>query len=248
MQRALLLNVVVRERTTIFELFASEDETLLVWRDTLLILDLCLYVVNSVRGLYFQRDRLPGQGLHENLHATTQTEDKVKSGFFLDVIVRKRATILKLLAGENQTLLIRRDALFILDFRLDIVNSIGGLDFKRNRLPGESLDEDLHATAETKDEMERRLLLDVIVGESPPVFELLPGENEPLLVRGDAFLVLNLRLDVVDSVGGFNFECDCLARQGLNEDLHTTTETKHYEEWCENKFKSRNYRRRDIPR
>ena len=49
MQGALLLNVVVRQRTTIFELFAGEDETLLVRRDAFLILDLCLHIVNSVR-------------------------------------------------------------------------------------------------------------------------------------------------------------------------------------------------------
>ena len=35
-----------------------------------------------------------------------------------------------------------------------------------------------------------RLLLDVVIRESPPVLQLLSGEDEPLLVRGDALLVL----------------------------------------------------------
>ena len=39
--------------------------------------------------------------------------------------------------------------------------------------------------------MESRLLLDVVVAESPPVLELLAGKDEPLLVRRDAFLILN---------------------------------------------------------
>ena len=39
-QSALLLNVIVRERATIFELFASKDQTLLVRGNAFLILDL----------------------------------------------------------------------------------------------------------------------------------------------------------------------------------------------------------------
>ena len=44
--------------------------------------------------------------------------------------------------------------------------------------------------AEPQDEVEGALLLDVVVGESAPVLQLLPGEDEPLLVRGDTLLVL----------------------------------------------------------
>ena len=33
-------------------------------------------------------------------------------------------------------------------------------------------------------------------------------------------LVLNLRLHIVDCVGGLDLEGDCLAREGLDEDLH----------------------------
>ena len=51
------------------------------------------------------------------------------------------------------------------------------------------------AAAETEDEVESGLLLDVVVGEGSAVLELLAGEDEPLLVRRDAFLVLDLGLD-----------------------------------------------------
>jgi hypothetical protein len=37
--------------------------------------------------------------------------------------------------------------------------------------------------------MESRLLLDVVVGKSTAILELLAGEDETLLVRGNALLV-----------------------------------------------------------
>ncbi len=55
-------------------------------------------------------------------------------------------------------------------------------------------------------------LLDVVVGERTSVFQLLPGEDQALLVGGDAFFVLDLRFDIVDCVAGFDFESDCFAR------------------------------------
>ena len=47
----------------------------------------------------------------------------------------------------------------------------------------------LRATTETKDKVEGRFLLDVVVGESTAVFQLLAGEDQALLVRWNAFLV-----------------------------------------------------------
>ena len=60
--------------------------------------------------------------------------------------------------------------------------------------------------------MERRLLLDVVVLESPAVLELLAREDEALLVGGDPLFVLDLSLDVVDRVRGLHLEGDGLAR------------------------------------
>ena len=37
---------------------------------------------------------------------------------------------------------------------------------------------------------------------------------------GLPFLVLDFGFDVVNGVGGLHLEGDCLARQGLDEDLH----------------------------
>jgi len=49
--------------------------------------------------------------------------------------------------------------------------------------------------------MQRALLLDVVVGESAAVFQLLAREDEALLVGGDALLVLDLGLDVLRGRG-----------------------------------------------
>ena len=62
---------------------------------------------------------------------------------------------------------------------------------------GRTLDKDLHAAAEAQDQVERRLLLDVVVREGAAVLELLAGKDEALLVGRDALLVLDLGLDLL---------------------------------------------------
>ena len=54
---------------------------------------------------------------------------EVKGGL-LNIIIRKCVTILKLLASEIQALLLRRNALLVLDLGLHIVNCIGGSNLK----------------------------------------------------------------------------------------------------------------------
>ena len=68
--------------------------------------------------------------------------------------------------------------------------------------------------------MERRLLLNIVVGQRSSILELFAGEDQTLLIRGDALLVLDLRLDVVDGVAGLDIECDGLTREGFDEYLH----------------------------
>jgi len=57
-QGRFLLDVVVRESTSIFQLLSSKDKTLLVWGDSFLILDLGLHILDSVRRLHIKRDGL----------------------------------------------------------------------------------------------------------------------------------------------------------------------------------------------
>ena len=75
------------------------------------------------------------------------------------------------------------------------------------------------APPQPQHEVQRALLLDVVVAERAPVLELLAGEDEALLVGGDALLVLDLALDHVDGVDGLDLERDRLAGEGLHEDL-----------------------------
>ena len=47
---------------------------------------------------------------------TTQTKDKVQCGLFLNIVVREGAAVFKLLAGEDQTLLVWGNAFLIFGF------------------------------------------------------------------------------------------------------------------------------------
>ena len=98
----------------------------------------------------------------------------------------------------------------------------------------------LGTTTETEHQMQRALLLDVVVAQGAAILKLLAGKDETLLIGRDAyntkkkvgssslpreatgptFLVLNLGLDGVDAVRGLNLESDGLAREGLDKDLH----------------------------
>jgi len=48
--------------------------------------------------------------------------------------------------------------------------------------------------------MESALLLDVVVGQSAAIFQLFTGEDQPLLIWGNSFLVLDLGLDILNGV------------------------------------------------
>merc|ERR1711963_424692 len=124
MQSGLLLDVVVREGPAILELLASKDQPLLVWGDSLLVLDLGLDILDGVRGLNLQSDGLASQGLDENLHTSSQPEDQVKGGFLLDVVVGQSPTVFKLFASKDQPQLIWGNAFLVLDLSLDIFNSV----------------------------------------------------------------------------------------------------------------------------
>ena len=76
------------------------------------------------------------------------------------------------------------------------------------------------ASTQSEHEVERGLLLDVVVGEGASVLELLAGEDEALLVGGDTLLVLNFGLHVVNGVGALHVQSNGLSGQSLHEYLH----------------------------
>jgi len=83
----------------------------------------------SSNGLQQRRDLVPNT-LRVKLLAATQTKDEVEGALLLDIIIRKSAAVLELLASEDETLLVRRNTLLVLDLGLDVVDSIAGLDLE----------------------------------------------------------------------------------------------------------------------
>jgi hypothetical protein len=65
----------------------------------------------------------------------------IEGSHLLDVVVTQGAAILKLLSGENQTLLIRWNSLLILDFGLDVIDSVTRLNLEGDGLARKGLDE-----------------------------------------------------------------------------------------------------------
>ena len=79
------------------------------------VLNFLLYVLDCVAWLHIESYSLARKGLDEDLHATAQAEHQVKGRLLLDVVVRESAAVFELLAREDQALLIRRNALLVLD-------------------------------------------------------------------------------------------------------------------------------------
>ena len=65
-----------------------------------------------------------------------------------------------------------------------VVDGVGAFDLESDGLSGQGLNENMHTITETEDEMESRLLLDVVIDEGAAVFKLLSDEDESLLVWG----------------------------------------------------------------
>merc|ERR1712200_277129 len=180
----LFLDVVIRKRSAILELFSGEDQSLLLWRDSFLVLDLCLDICDSVIGLDVKGNRFSRKGFDEDLHGTTsKSKDKMEGRFFLNVVIRKRSAIFELLSSEDQSLLLRRDSFFVLDFCLDICDRVIWLDVKGDGLSGERLDKDLHGTtSKSENKMKGRLFLNIVVRKCSAIFKLFSGEDQSLLL------------------------------------------------------------------
>merc|ERR1719305_1814176 len=133
-------------------------------------------------------------------------ENQMQSGLLLDVVVREGATILKLFASKDQPLLVWGNAFFILDFGLDILNGVRRFNLKGDGLASQGLDKNLHTSTKTENQMQSGLLLDVVVREGATILKLFASKDQPLLVWGNAFFILDFGLDILNGVRWFNFE------------------------------------------
>lgn len=68
MRRGRLSNVAVRQRMSNFQLLGSKDQSLLVRRNSFLILDLGHYIFYCTRGLNLENEGLSCKSFHENLY------------------------------------------------------------------------------------------------------------------------------------------------------------------------------------
>merc|ERR1712026_248579 len=136
MEGRLLLDVVVGEGSSVLELLSSKDQSLLIWGDTLLVLDLGLDVLDAVRRLDLEGDGLPCEGLDEDLHTSPEPKNQVKSRLLLDVVVGEGSSVLELLSSKDQSLLIWGNTLLVLDLGLDVLDAVGRLDLEGDGLPG----------------------------------------------------------------------------------------------------------------
>merc|ERR1712180_309966 len=224
MESGFLLDVVVRESPAILQLFASEDQSLLIWRDSFLILDLGFNILDGVRRFNLKGDGFTGQSLHENLHTSSQPEDEMEGGLLLDVVVRECPAIFELFTSKDQSLLIWGDALLILDLGLDVLDGVRWLNLESDGLSSQRLHKDLHTSSQPQYKVESGLFLDVVVRQSPAILQLFSCEDQPLLVWRDALLVLDLGFHILNSVGGFDLEGDGFTGQSLHKDLHTSSQ------------------------
>ena len=74
----------------------------------------------------------------------------------LDVVVAQRAPVLQLLAGEDESLLVRWDPLLVLDLGLDVLNRVRGLNLERDGLARERLHENLRRRTENGERLSLR--------------------------------------------------------------------------------------------
>lgn len=72
----------------------------------------------------------------------------MKCGFFLNIVVCQCASVLKLFSSEDESLLIRRNTLLILNLLLNVLNAVGRLHLNGDSLPRERFDKDLHFSLE----------------------------------------------------------------------------------------------------
>ena len=105
--------------------------------------------------------------------------------------------------------------------RLDLLTvEIGG---QPDRRPTTNLGRDPDSRFRRVDlpqQLERRLLDNVVISEGPPILELLAGKGKNLAIGRDSLLVFDLRLDILDRVALLDFERDRLAGRSLDENLH----------------------------
>ena len=143
--------------------------------------------------------------------STSESQHKMEGWLFLDVVIWKSSSILKLLSGEDKSLLIWWNSFLILDFGFDILNGVSWFNIKGDGLSSESLYEDLHTSSKSEDQVESRFFLNVIVRKGSSIFKLLSSEDKSLLIWWDTFLILDFSFYILNCIGWLDIKGDCFS-------------------------------------
>jgi len=211
MEGWLFLDVVIWKSSSVLKLLSSEDKSLLIWWDTFFILDFGLDIFNGVSWFNIKGDGLTSESLYEDLHTSSKSENQMESGFFLDIVVRKCSSILKLLSSKDKSLLIWWDTFLILDFSFNVLNGVSWLNVKSNGFSSKGLDEDLHTSSKSEDQVESGFLLNVVVWKSSSIFKLLSSKDKSLLIWWNSFLILDFSFYILNGVSWLDIKGDCLS-------------------------------------
>jgi len=211
MEGWLFLDVVIWKSSSVLKLLSSEDKSLLIWWDTFFILDFGLDIFNGVSWFNIKGDGLTSESLYEDLHTSSKSENQMESGFFLDIVVRKCSSILKLLSSKDKSLLIWWDTFLILDFSFNVLNGVCWFNVKSNGFSSKGLDEDLHTSSKSEDQVESGFLLNVVVWKSSSIFKLLSSKDKSLLIWWNSFLILDFSFYILNGVSWLDIKGDCLS-------------------------------------
>ena len=121
----------------------------------------------------------------------------MKSRLLLDIVVEESAAFIELLSGKDQTLLIRRNSLLVLDLGLYVLDRVAGFDLESDSLSSEGLgrvrsirtylDKDLHSITFTYFPPIRIITPNAIQSPLSLPLSLLP---RPLLHTSSLYLLL----------------------------------------------------------
>jgi len=106
-------------------------------------------------GIRYALWKLCAQPHEESGHpAAAQAQHQVQSALLLDVVVSEGAAVLELLARKDEALLVRGNALFVLDLGLDGIDGVRGLDLEGDGLACQRFDKHLHASAQAQEKFQ----------------------------------------------------------------------------------------------
>ena len=220
MEGAFLANVVVSHGSSIFQALSCENQPLLVFWDTFLVMNLPLDGLNAVSSLDLDSNGLSCKCAHKNLHSSPESEYEMESTLLSDVIVCHCPSIFEALSSEDKSLLAWGDSFFVLNFGLDSLNGVSAFDFHSHSLSCQCSHKDLHSSSESEDHMNCALLLYVVVSEAPVILKLFACEDESLLVSRNSLSVLDELLEMGDAVSWLHLASHGLPSKCLHEDLH----------------------------